>query len=162
MTTDGGPGDAGVDGRNETENQRLDRNWGEILQELRVALTSTQIVSGFLLAVAFQQRFDELTPYELGVYLVLVGLAGLATVTGLAPVVMHRLLFRQLRKAQVVRLGNRYLLATAILVALLAIGVSHLIFTFVVGPVAGIVAAVVALVSVLLLWVLPLRLRATS
>lgn len=159
MTTDGGPGDARLDGRNETENQRLDRNWAEILQELRVALTSTQIVTGFLLAVAFQQRFDELSGYELGVYLVLVALAGLATITGLAPVVMHRLLFRQLRKAEVVRLGNRYLLATAVLVAILAIGVSHLIFTFVVGQTAGVIAAVVALVAVLLLWVLPLTLR---
>lgn len=160
MSTDSGHHDAlPGDGRDETENERLDRNWAEILQELRVALTSTQIVSGFLLAVAFQQRFEELTGYELVVYLVLVALAGLATVTGLAPVVMHRLLFRQLRKAQVVRLGNKYLLATAILVAILAIGVSHLIFTFVVGTAAGIVAAVVALASVLLLWVLPLTLR---
>lgn len=160
MSTDSGHHDAVPgDGRGETENERLDRNWAEILQELRVALTSTQIVSGFLLAVAFQQRFLELSSYELTVYLVLVALAGLATLTGLAPVVMHRLLFRQLRKAQVVRLGNRSLLASAILVAILAIGVSHLIFTFVVGSVAGIVAAVVALASVLLLWVLPLTLR---
>jgi hypothetical protein len=147
------------DGRDESENQRLDRNWSEILQELRVALTGTQIVSGFLLAVAFQQRFEELDDYELTVYLVLVGLAALATAVGLAPVVLHRALFRKLRKGRVVRLGNRYLTATAILVAMLAIGVCHLIFDFVVGRGAGVIAAIVALVAVLALWVLPLTMR---
>lgn len=124
-----------------------------------MALTGTQIVSGFLLAVAFQQRFDELDRYELVVYLVLVSMAALATALGLAPVVTHRFLFRRLEKARVVRLGNRYLMATAILVALLAVGVSHLIFDFVAGRTAGVVAAVGTLVAVLALWVLPLTLR---
>lgn len=146
-------------GRPETKNQRLDRNWAEILQELRVALTGTQIVSGFLLALAFQQRFTELDGYQLVVYLVLVALAALATALGLAPVVLHRALFRKLEKDRVVRLGSRYLTATAILVAVLAVGVSHLIFDFVVGRTAGIIAAAAALVSVLTLWVLPLTMR---
>lgn len=147
------------DGRSETENERLDRNWAEILQELRVTLTGTQIVTGFLLAVAFQQRFEDLNGYQLVVYLALVALAALATATGLAPVVLHRVLFRKLRKARVVRLGNRYLIATTLLVAVLAVGVSHLIFDFVVGRAAGIAAAVGALVAVLALWVVPLLMR---
>jgi Family of unknown function (DUF6328) len=151
--------DAVPDGRNESKNQRLDRNWSEILQELRVALTGTQIVSGFLLAVAFQQRFEELDDYQLTIYLVLVGLAALATAVGLAPVVLHRALFRKLKKGRVVRLGNRYLMATAILVAMLAVGVCHLIFDFVVGRGAGVAAAIVALIAVLVLWVLPLTMR---
>lgn len=125
-----------------------------------MALTGTQLVSGFLLAVAFQQRFGELDRYELVVYLSLVALAALATAVGLAPVVLHRALFRKLEKERVVRLGNRYLTATAILVAVLAVGVSHLIFDFVVGRGAGVVAAVLTLVAVLVLWVLPLTLRA--
>jgi len=125
-----------------------------------VALTGTQLVSGFLLAVAFQQRFGELDRYELVVYLSLVALAALATAVGLAPVVLHRALFRKLEKERVVRLGNRYLTATAILVAVLAVGVSHLIFDFAVGRGAGVVAAVLTLVAVLALWVLPLTLRA--
>lgn len=122
-------------------------------------LTGTQIVTGFLLAVAFQQRFDDLDSYQLGVYLVLVGLAALATAVGLAPVVVHRVLFRKLRKASVVRLGNRYLMTAAILVAALAVGVSHLIFDFVAGRAAGIAAGVIALLAVIALWVLPLLVR---
>ena len=89
----------------------------------------------------------------------LVAIAALATAVGLAPVVAHRVLFRKLRKARVVQLGSRYLLTAAILVAALAVGVSHLIFSFVVGRGAGIVAGIGVLVAVLALWVLPLTMR---
>lgn len=124
-----------------------------------MTLTGTQIVSGFLLALAFQNRFSDLDSYQLVVYLVLVALAALATALGLAPVVLHRALFRKLEKERVVRLGNRYLTATAIFVAILAVGVSHLIFDFVVSRTAGIVAGVATLVAVLVLWVVPLTMR---
>ncbi|TPX04580.1 sodium:proton antiporter, partial [Schumannella luteola] len=33
------------DGRDETEAERLDRNWNEILQETRVVQTGTQILT---------------------------------------------------------------------------------------------------------------------
>ncbi len=57
------------DGRDETEAERLDRNWAEILQELRVVQTGTQILTGFLLTLVFQQRFTELDPYQVEIYL---------------------------------------------------------------------------------------------
>ena len=44
----------------------MDRNWNEILQELRVTQTGTQIFTGFLLTIAFQARFDELTTFSSG------------------------------------------------------------------------------------------------
>ena len=49
-----------ADGRDETLDERMDRNWNEMLQELRVTQTGTQILTGFLLAIAFQNRFTEL------------------------------------------------------------------------------------------------------
>jgi hypothetical protein len=54
--------DAGHDGRAETPTERLDRNWAELLQELRVIQTGTQILTGFLLAAVFQSRFEIWTP----------------------------------------------------------------------------------------------------
>ena len=54
------------DGRNETLDERMDRNWNEMLQELRVTQTGTQILTGFLLAIAFQNRFAELRPSSTG------------------------------------------------------------------------------------------------
>ena len=45
--------------RDESEGERLDRNLGELLQELRVALPGVQVLFGFLLAVPFQQGFAD-------------------------------------------------------------------------------------------------------
>lgn len=141
------------DGRDETPNERSDRNWNDILQELRVALNGTQLIGGFLLAVAFQPRFDELDTYQLTLYLVLVSLAGLATVVGLAPVTLHRTLFRRQVKERVVRIGNRLLIGHLVVVALLVIGVSSLIFDWALSRTAGIIAMVVGVIVLLALWV---------
>ena len=143
------------DGRDETEMERLDRNWEEILQELRVTLTGTQLITGFLLALAFQARFDEVLDdrHQLVIYLILVSLAALSTVVGVTPVILHRTYFRQNQKERIVRLSNRLLIAELVLVGLLTIGVAGFIFDVVVAPVAGLIAAVVATVVVVALWI---------
>lgn len=135
------------DGRDETETERLDRNWGEILQELRVVQTGTQILTGFLLTIAFQQRFEQLDGYEVAVYLVLVCTAALATLLALTPVSMHRALFRHRAKKQLVEIGNRLLIVTLGVVLLTLSGTALLIFDIVAGTPAGIIAggAVLAL-----------------
>lgn len=92
--------------RDETAAQRLDRNWSELLQELRVAQTGAQILAAFLLTVPFQQRFKELTHGQLVLYLVSVALAALTTALLVAPVAWHRTSFRQGQKARLVRLAN--------------------------------------------------------
>lgn len=142
------------DGRDETEIERADRNWADILQELRVTLTGTQVMTGFLLALAFQQRFTELNRMQLDVYLVLVALAALSTALGVAPVILHRRFFRHRAKDLVVLMGNRLLLAELVVVGLLAIGVIGFIFDFVIGHPAGVVSGGIATVIVLALWVL--------
>ncbi|WP_251038680.1 DUF6328 family protein [Agromyces sp. ISL-38] len=149
----------GDDGRNETPNERSDRNWNDILQELRVALTGTQLIGGFLLAVAFQPRFEQLDDYQLTLYLVLVGLAGLATVIGLAPVTLHRTLFRRQAKERVVRTGNRLLIADLVVVALLVIGVTSLVFDFALSRVGGFVALGLGAVILAGLWLVLPRLQ---
>ncbi|WP_448006556.1 DUF6328 family protein [Agromyces bauzanensis] len=147
------------DGRSETPNERSDRNWNDILQELRVSLTGTQLIGGFLLAVAFQPRFAELDGYQLTLYLVLVALAGLATVIGLAPVTLHRALFRRQAKERVVRTGDRLLIANLIVVALLVVGVTSLVFDFALSRATGLVALGVGAVVLVGLWVVLPRLH---
>lgn len=147
-----GPHDPNDDGRNETPNMRADRNWNEILQELRVAQTGTQILGGFLLAVAFQSRFTELDDYQLGLYLVLVALACVATALGLAPVSLHRMYFGRGEKERIVRIGSRLLVADLVAVAALASGVTSLIFDLTVSRMAGLIALASACVLVVLLW----------
>ena len=154
--------DVPADGRDETPNERSDRNWNDILQELRVALTGTQLISGFLLAVAFQPRFEDLDDYQLVLYLILVGLAGLATVIGLAPVTLHRTLFRRQVKERVVRTGNRLLIAHLVVVALLVVGVTSLVFDFALDRTAGLIALGVGAVVVVGLWFVLPRMQAAK
>ncbi|MFI5695861.1 DUF6328 family protein [Kribbella sp. NPDC051586] len=40
----------------EDSGERLDRHWDELLQELRLAQTGTQILFAFLLSIAFHHR----------------------------------------------------------------------------------------------------------
>ncbi len=148
------------DGRHETESQRSDRNWGEILQELRVTQTGSQILSGFLLTVAFQERFTHLDTYQYSVYGVLVGLAALSTLLGLATVSLHRAQFHHHRKTAVVRWGSRLLAITITVVGILSAGVVLLIFDVVFGRMAGVIAGAVALIFVVvLLMVIPRAVR---
>ncbi|HEY1106860.1 MAG TPA: DUF6328 family protein [Agromyces sp.] len=139
--------------RNETPTERLDRNWADILQELRSVLTGTQLISGFLLAAAFQPRFTELDDYELGLYLTLVALAALATVLGLAPVILHRMLYGRRQKDRLVRTANRMLFVLLGVVSLLAVGVAGLIFDVAVSREAGFVAIGMSLLAVVAVWV---------
>lgn len=92
--------------------------------------TGTQVLSGFLLAVAFQPRFAELDDLQRGLYLVLVCLAALATVLALTPVGMHRSLFGRRRKPELVRTAARITRANLIVIGALSVGVITLIFDF--------------------------------
>ena len=140
------------DGRDETEGERLDRNWNELLQELRVTQTGTQVFTGFLLTIPFQQRFSDLTPVQLLIYLVLVGFSALATVLAIAPVSLHRALFRQGAKTRIVHTANVLLILALGAVALTLTGTTLLIFDVVVGHPAGIIAGSVTLVITAVLW----------
>lgn len=151
------------DGRDETGNERLDRNWNEILQELRVTQTGTQILTGFLLALAFQPAFASLDAVQVGVYLTLVLLAVLSTVLGLAPVSLHRLLFRRRLKQRVVRFGSIVLRLTLTVISVLLIGVVYFVFDVVAGRIAAFVAGGALAVVVVTLWlVIPLVMRRAS
>lgn len=148
------------DGRDETEMERNDRNWTEILQELRVIQTGTQILTGFLLALAFQPRFVDLDAYQVDTYLALVIVAAFATVLALTPVAVHRLLFRRRAKGTIVLIANRLLKATLGAVGLTLTGTAMLIFDVVVGRAAGIVVGSIALLVLAVAWIiLPATLR---
>jgi O-antigen/teichoic acid export membrane protein len=147
------------DGRDETVSQRMDRNWIELLQELRVTQTGTQILTGFLLAVAFQQRFDELTDGQRHLYLGLIVTAVLTTALALAPVSLHRALFRRHAKARLVAVSNVLLRAVLLGVALVLGGTVVLIFDVVVGFRAAAVAGVLSVLVLAALTCLPLLVR---
>ncbi len=150
------------DGRDETVSERMDRNWGDILQELRVTQTGTQIFTGFLLSVAFQQRFSSLSSFQRNTYLVLVLIAVLTTAIGLAPVNLHRSVFRQHAKLLVVTVGHRVLRTMLFGVGLLLVGSVLLIFDVVSTRFAALVAASATALVIAAIAVLPRVLRARS
>ncbi len=131
----------GEDGRHETPTERLDRNWNEILQELRVTQTGIQILTGFLLTVPFQQRFADLTGTQRTIYLVLVVLAAVTTGLMVAPVSLHRWLFRRRAKSTLVTEADRFMRIGLVFLAVVVSGVVMLVFDIVAGrPVALVVS----------------------
>ena len=146
-------------GRNETEAERADRKWGDLLQELRVMQTGVQLLAGFLLTLPFQDRFEDLDEFQRDFYLVLVVLAGVTTALVLTPVAAHRTLSGRQVKDRLVRTAG--LIASLALgaVALLVVGITTFIFDVVVDRTwSVIIGAAMAAVLVALLLLLPRRL----
>ncbi|MFY1637019.1 DUF6328 family protein [Solwaraspora sp. WMMB335] len=91
----------------ETEKERWQRNFGDLLQELRVAQTGVQILFAFLLTLPFNGRFPETTGFQRDVYVVALLAAAAAAAMIISPVAFHRMLFRQGRKPELVRFAHR-------------------------------------------------------
>jgi hypothetical protein len=146
--------------RQETGTERLDRNWASLLQELRVVQTGVQLLTGFLLTLPFQQRFDILHNGMQTVYLITVGASVASTVLLIAPVAMHRLLFRRHRLAVLVSAAHRYAYAGLLLLGIALSGMTVIVFDAVAGQPAAIVAGCCALVLFVVFWlVVPLSMR---
>jgi hypothetical protein len=120
-------------GVQETAKQRWDRNFADLLQELRVAQTGVQILFAFLLTLPFSAQFPKTTALQRGVY--------------------HRALFRQRRKPELVRYAHR--MATGGLAAMLVSVVSSvlLIADVVLHTAAAVAVTVAVAVVFLLFWV---------
>lgn len=146
--------------RNETSAERADRNWIEVLQELRVLQTGTQILTGFLLALAFQPAFADLSAAQQAFYLALIALSALSAVIALAPVAAHRILFREGAKPTIVAAGHVCLIIALVIVSFLLAGVVGFVFTVVLGGVSGWVAGGALVGTALAGWiVVPIVLR---
>ena len=146
--------------RGETGLERLDRNWNSLLQELRVVQTGVQLLTGFLLTLPFQTRFDVLGDDMRAVYLVTVGCSVAAAILLIAPVGLHRLLFRRHRISVLVSAAHRCAFWGLLLLGLALTGMTVIIFDAVVGTIAGIIAGGCTLVLFVIGWVVvPLLLR---
>ncbi|MEV7406073.1 DUF6328 family protein [Streptomyces sp. NPDC091267] len=102
-------------GRNETPEERADRRWNDLLQELRVAQTGVQILFGFLLAVVFQPRFAALSDTDRNIYVVTVLLGSVTAAALIGPVSYHRLLTGHHLKPQTVVWASRLTLLGLVL-----------------------------------------------
>lgn len=136
----------------ETAKQRLDRNFNELLQELRVTQTGVQILLGFLLAMVFSSRFDQVDGWELSLYAVAVALTTLSMGLLVAPVAIHRILFRRGMKPHLVRLTHVLTFLGLIALMLAVSAAVTLALVVALGVSAGITIGLVTLVVLALIW----------
>ena len=138
--------------------QTLNRNWTELVQELRSTQTGVQVLTGFLLAVPFTSKFDDLDHVELTAYLVVLSAAVGASMAVLAPIAYHRILFRRGRRPWLVETANQIARVGLVLAAFTMCGVVFLAFDLALGRAAGIVAFLVAFSAYVVLWlIVPMR-----
>jgi hypothetical protein len=131
--------------RGESEAEREDRKYDDLLQELRVIQTSAQLTAGFLLTLPFQQRFSELSTAQERFYLALVVLAALVIAVVLSPVAIHRQLSGLRVKGLLVAAAHTLAQIALALLSLLAAGIVTFIFDVVVDRTAAIIVGVALL-----------------
>jgi Family of unknown function (DUF6328) len=154
-----GDGDGNPE-RNETETERADRRYNELLQELRVAQTGVQFLFAFLLTLAFTQRFGHITDLQKWLYIGTLLVASVAAALLIGPVPMHRIFSNRGLKPSLVVAAD--LMVRAGLVALLiAINGAVLLVVDVVlgGWLPFLVAGLTTLWFVLVWYVVPMTAR---
>lgn len=145
--------EAGADRRNETRYQRLDRNYGELLQELRVAQVGVQILFASLLTVVFNQRFTTISSLQRGTYVVTLLAAACAVALLVGPVAFHRIVFRHNQKDDLVRVSHRLALGGLACLAVAIVGAVLFILEEVLGQTAAFWYSAGLAAFFLVLWV---------
>jgi hypothetical protein len=144
----------------EQESERNSRRLLELLQEVRVATAGVQILFGFLLAVPFQQGFEQISSFQRHIYLVVLVCTALSSALLIAPTAVHRLLFCRGHKPQIIEYANQMVIWGLILLAVAMIGVVLLLTHVIFGPDAAIAVTIpIAAVFVGTWFVIPLLRR---
>ena len=132
---------AEMDEREETPKERSTRKWNEMLQELRVAQTGVQVLTGFLLTLPFTQRFTKLSDTDETAYLVTISCAIGAAACLIAPVAFHRVLFGRSEKPFLITAANHVSRAGLTLMALTMTGSVFLVFDMLLGLTSALIAS---------------------
>jgi Family of unknown function (DUF6328) len=132
--------------RQEPEARQLDRNWAELVQELRVIGTGVQILFAFLLSIPFQARFAHTSGFQRDVYLATLMFSGASAAIFIAPVAVHRFLFRFRVKDEVVNVTNVLALSGLATLSVAMVGAILLVSDWVAGDLgAGVCTGCAAL-----------------
>jgi hypothetical protein len=127
----------------EAVKERLEREHGELLEELRALIPGAQVLFGFLLAIRFTSPFTDLSTVQRYVYYTTLLTTAVALVFLLAPSAYHRLRFREGDKDAMVRKGNREAIAGTGAIALAFTGVLYLVTDLLFTTQAAIAVALV-------------------
>jgi hypothetical protein len=141
-------------GRDETEEERIDRNLQEFLGELRVALPGVQVLFAFLLVVPFNQRFTDITSFQKTVYFVTLLLTAASSACLIAPTAQHRVEFRRQHKEQILLMANRLAIVGLGLLAIAMTGAMLLITDLLYDSTTAVIVTVAVGFAFAALWYL--------
>lgn len=136
--------------RDESEEERLDRNLNELLQGLRVAQPGVQVLFAFLLVLPFQQGWVKVSDFQQTIYYITLMLTAAACVCLVAPTARHRIRFRERDKEWIVRSSNRLAIAGLVLMGAGICGALVLVGSVIYGGAAAAIAP--ALIGAAILW----------
>lgn len=100
--------------RGESHKERVDRELGELLQGLRVAVTGVQVLFAFLLTLPFQAGFSKVDALGHWLFFIALMSAAFASVCFITPASQHRLIFRTGLKERMVHRANALGVAGAV------------------------------------------------
>jgi hypothetical protein len=142
---------------NERSKEELDQEWGELVEEHRLAMPGIQVLFGFLLILPFQNRFERLTTNQEYVYFSALVCATLAAVLLITPTVAHRIRWREADKEALLRRATMTAIAATVFMAAAMTASVYLITDFLFGePATAIVTSLVAAAFVLFWYAFPL------
>jgi amino acid transporter len=136
----------------EPRKEQLEREHGELLEELRSLIPGAEVLFGFLLAIRFTGQFDALNDTERYVYYATLIATAISLVLFLAPASHHRLRFREGDKDYMLRKGNREAIVGTLAIAVSFTGVVYLITALVFGNTEAIVVASLFFVFIAWRW----------
>jgi hypothetical protein len=149
--------------RDETPIERVDRNLGELLEELRVAMPGVQVLFAFLLVLPFNSRFGQVTATQEKIYYGTLVCTAIAAALMIGPTMNHRLQFRQNQKRRILEWSHRLAIAGLSFMAVAMTGALFLVGDFVFNStVAAVGAAIPAFVMAIVWYVIPLAGRDRS
>jgi hypothetical protein len=144
----------------ETDVERCDRNFVELMQEVRVVQTGVQVLFGFLLMAPMTPVFQRLDVRQRVEYCVTFALVGMAAFLLTAPTAYHRVLFRRGDKEYLVTVANRLTIAGLGAVGLAMAGATVFVSDVLFGRWPAMIAGTAAAVACIALWaILPLARR---
>jgi len=136
----------------EGEKHRWDRNFADLLQELRVAQTGIQILFAFLLTLPFSNGFPKTTGFQKDVYVVALLAAAASTAMIISPVAFHRALFRQGRKPELVRYAHRMATGGLAFLLIAMVGSGFLIVDYLLNRPAALLLGGATAIFFLVFW----------
>jgi len=140
--------------------EELDREWGELVEEHRLAMPGVQVLFAFLLVLPFQNRFERLSTQQEYVYYAALLCATAAIVLLITPTAAHRIRWRQQDKEALLRMSTRAAIAATVFIAAAMTASVYLITDILFGePATVIVAAVVTAAFVFFWYAFPLYRR---